>query len=331
MDYIITTRRKKRDEDCFVGEPGPVRYLRVPDNVKLPKPSHSVEKDGEEDKEKVKEWINEVLKDCMPGADPSADHPHGDILIFIHGYNNNLKVVMWRHRRIREGLEKEGFNGTVISFDWPSESSALNYLEDRQDARLTALRLVTHGIRPLTARQKNGCEVNVHLLAHSTGAFVVREAFDDADDHKSLAHVNWTVSQIAFIGADVSSKSMSRHDSKSSSIYRHCIRLTNYTNKYDKVLKLSNIKRVGVAPRVGRVGLPDDASSKAVDIDCSDYFHRARKPSSQDDFKGTWEHSWHLSKKRFYEDLYHTLRGDVDRHMIPTRKTVSRNQLKLRK
>ena len=321
MDYIISTRNKITGQDAFGGEPGPARYLKVPGN-QLPKPSHAMKTS--------RAWADEVMQCAMPGADATANHPHGDVLIFIHGYNNDLSLVMWRHRKLAKGLAKQGFDGTVVSFDWPSESSALNYLEDRQDARKTALLLVTHGINLLTARQSAGCEVNVHLLAHSTGAFVIREAFDDADDHKHLAHHNWTVSQIALIGADISAKSMSAGDSKSSSIYRHCIRLTNYTNKYDKVLKLSNIKRVGVAPRVGRTGLPSNAPGKAVDIDCSEYFDSINKPNSPNAFKGTWEHSWHIGNKSFFKDLYHTLRGDIDRHMIPGRVKVAQNQLKLK-
>ena len=39
--------------------------------------------------------------------------------------------------------------------------------------------------------------------------------------------------------------------------------------------KLSNVKRVGVAPRAGRVsrvGLPDNAPAKAVGVDCGAHF-----------------------------------------------------------
>lgn len=321
MDFVISTRNKTRSKDSFGSEPGRARYLIVPDN-QIPMPS--------QEETTPREWADKVMRESLPGADSKADHPSGDVLVFIHGYNNDQSVVMWRHRKIKKGLAELGFDGVVVSFDWPSNNSALNYLEDRQDARKTALLLVTHGIRMLTARQSAGCEVNVHLLAHSTGAFVIREAFDDADDHKDLAHHNWTVSQIVFIGADVAARSMNRKDSKSSSIYRHCIRLTNYTNMYDKVLKLSNIKRVGVAPRVGRIGLPEDAHEKAVDVDCSEYFNSLTKPPSGDTFKGTWEHSWHIGNEVFFQDLYHTLCGDEDRHMIPTRTKMSLNRLRLR-
>jgi len=107
--------------------------------------------------------------------------------------------------------------------------------------------------------QRPDCRINVHLLAHSTGAYVVREAFDDADDRPAVAQRNWMVSQIALIGGDVSSQSMSEGNATTESLMRHCVRLTNYSNPYDSVLKLSNVKRLGAAPRVGRVGLPEAA------------------------------------------------------------------------
>lgn len=46
------------------------------------------------------------------------------------------------------------------------------------------------------------------------------------------------------------------------------------------VLKLSNVKRVGVAPRAGRVGFPESAPAKAVGVDCGASFIKATPPSS---------------------------------------------------
>ena len=88
----------------------------------------------------------------------------------------------------------------------------------------------------------------------------------------TIASVNWTVSQIAFISGDISSSSMEAGDSETESIYRHCLRLTNYSNTHDEVLQISNVKRIGVAPRVGRVGLPDLAPPQALNVDCSVYY-----------------------------------------------------------
>jgi esterase/lipase superfamily enzyme len=49
-----------------------------------------------------------------------------DILVFIHGYNNDQKIVMQRHRQLKKDLQAVGFKGAVMSFDWPSADSELN-------------------------------------------------------------------------------------------------------------------------------------------------------------------------------------------------------------
>lgn len=318
-DLVISVRRvvRRKGVEQFEPEPGEARFLKVPAN-QLPKPSHKMPRG---------QWVDRVMAEAHSGVNDHTGKECGDIVVFIHGYNNDNKAIMWRHRRLQQDLREQGFVGAVVSFDWPSDDRGINYLEDRSDAKKTALHLVNDCIRLFAATQFRGCEINVHLVAHSTGAYVIREAFDDADDRANIASVNWTVSQICLLGADVSSKSMHSGDSKSSSIYRHCVRLTNYQNPYDSVLKLSNIKRVGVAPRVGRVGMPDDIPHNAVNVNCGDYF--STKKEAQSDFIGSFDHSWHIGDPRFAEDLYHTIQGDIDRQFIPTR-SVEGGVLKLR-
>ncbi|MFH1573305.1 MAG: hypothetical protein ABIG68_04940, partial [Acidobacteriota bacterium] len=63
--------------------------------------------------------------------------------------------------------------------------------------------LVTDCIALFSREQERGCTANVHLLGHSAGAFVIREAFDDADDRASIASRSWSVSQVAFIAGDI--------------------------------------------------------------------------------------------------------------------------------
>ncbi|HEY7531605.1 MAG TPA: alpha/beta hydrolase, partial [Nitrospiraceae bacterium] len=289
--------------------------LQVPEQA-LPSPSHAVtRKDA---------WVKRLRKESTWGKDSRTKLDRGDILIFIHGYNNSQSIVMKRHRQLKADLARAGWRGTVVSFDWPSADMTLNYLEDRHDAKQTALQLVTDGITLLSAEQGPDCTINVHLLGHSTGAYVIREAFDDADDAQ-LANNSWIVSQVVLIGGDVSSGSLSATNSSSEALYRHCTRLTNYSNQYDSVLKLSNAKRVGMAPRVGRVGLPPDAPGKAVDIDCSEYFHslesdQALREQDQKAEIGTFNHSWHIGNVTFAKDLCETLKGDLDRTVFPTRK-----------
>ncbi len=303
-DYIVCVRNIEKEE--FGNEPGTTHFLKIPANKKEISTAHKIKKS---------KWIETVRKNSVVKINTDG-HKCGDILVFIHGYNNSQSTMLERHRQIKNALEILKFKGEVVSFDWPSADKALNYLEDRSDAKKTAIKLVDDCIKVLSKIQNDKCEINVHLLAHSTGAYVVREAFDDADDRPRIAAANWMVSQIMFIGADVSSRSMSADNAKSSSIYRHCIRLTNYSNPFDTALKLSNVKRIGVAPRVGRIGLPQDIPENAVNVNCGNYYNQNANVIKTIE---TESHSWYIGNELFTKDMLYTITGDIDRYSIPTR------------
>jgi esterase/lipase superfamily enzyme len=302
-DYVMCARNISKN--AFGNEPGKTRFLLVPDGG-LPAPDQAQPK---------KQWADAVLAAAMPPAG-HAPEECGHILFFVHGYNNSQKTVMERHRKLKADLTRLQFRGAVISFDWPSADSALNYLEDRSDAKQTALLLTTDGIALFARYQQPDCPINVHLLAHSMGALVVREAIDDADDRRAIAATNWTVSQVLLIAADISRSSLARNESSSDGLFRHCVRLTNYSNTHDTVLALSNAKRVGVAPRAGRAGLPEDAPDKAVNVDCSGYWKTI--PAGQP-IIGSRSHSWHIGDPVWTQDLLLTMYG-TDRRSMPTRK-----------
>lgn len=306
------------ENGAFIPEPGPSLFLLVPEGED-PSPAHAVPKPDV--------WFKRLRLAATWGKDSrNAERDRGDLLVFVHGYNNDQQIVMERHDQLKKGLTEVGFKGEVLSFDWPSDDMSLNYMEDRHDAKQTAMQLVTDGIRALAAQQSPDCTINIHLIGHSTGAYVIREAFDDADD-AFLANNAWAVSQVVFIGGDISAASMSDGNSSTESLYRHCARLTNYSNLRDSVLKLSNAKRLGMAPRVGRMGLPDDAGFKAVNVDCTDYFglldsSEEIKQADQEKVMGSFDHSWHIGNRVFSRDLFETLKGDLDRAVIPSRSAV---------
>jgi pimeloyl-ACP methyl ester carboxylesterase len=311
MDYVFTVRRVRKGK--FTNEPGSTYFLKVPGQAKDISPDQRVGSAGTGMPDK---WAKEVMAQAKSGTDPETGEPVGDIVIYVHGFNTPTPVMLERTRKIRKGLAAHGFEGAVVSFDWPSASTALNYLEDRSDAKQTARLLVDAGIAGFAKRQTADCKINVHLLAHSMGAFVVREAFDDADDRPAIAGASWSVSQVLLVSGDVSASSMEANNPKSSSLYRHCVRLTNYSNPMDAALSLSNVKRVGVSPRVGRVGLPANRPGKAVEVDTGPYFK-----ANRDKFDGlaNASHTWYFDDDVFYKDAFETLRGDVDRNMIAAR------------
>lgn len=320
--YIFTARKVK--DGKFEAEPGDVKFLKVPNAFKNGKlmPGYNL-------KHKIEErtWFDEVT-DLADGMKDGTMGRNGHVVVFVHGYNNDIKLVHKRMLQLQLDLEAEGFKGLVVAFDWPSDDSTLNYLEDREDASNVALHLVRAGIVPLAARQTAGCELNVHLLGHSTGAYVIMEAFSAAQKRERLFKSPWRVAQAAFIAGDVSRDSLAVDSDWAGPFYSRLMRFTNYSNGYDTVLAVSNAKRLGVSPRAGRVGLPTPAAEKSVNVDCSNFFEQI-DPDDQPAF-GTFCHSWHVGNRVWTRDFAMTLQGNIDRKDIPTRACDSVRGLILR-
>ena len=319
-NFVICVRnvQKKRDGSVEFGtEPGKTLYLEVPDGEDPHPVSHKKERTA---------WLKSVLTCASPDPhpptkkNPLSGYTTGDILVFVHGYNNSPREIMYRHNLLQKRLWKHRFQGVIVSFDWPCAESALNYWEDRKDAEETARLLADDGIKVLAIAQRNQdidkCDIDVHLLGHSTGAYVIREAFYNASGSKPISKINWNVSQVVFIGGDIERSSMSTSDGRSKALFDHSVRITNYQNPFDWVLKLSNLKRVGVSPRIGRVGLPSDAPDTVVNVNVGQHWETLKEPKRA---IGTWAHSWHFHDDTFAQDLATTLMGDIDRNAIPTR------------
>jgi hypothetical protein len=99
---------------------------------------------------------------------------------------------------------------------------------------------------------------------------------------------------------------------------QHAGRLTAYCNRYDKALLVSNAKRLDLAPRMGRVGLPDDAPPIMCEVDCSLLFEKV-DPGLGNDLSPSTTHSFYFSRPEFWRDVVLNLAGGTDRRMFPTR------------
>lgn len=312
--FLICTRAIDENGD-FTAEPGETTFFRVPSTKKSYSPSDKIAK---------AHWKKAVIA-AADGEEDEVTGATGDILFFVHGYNNDIPTVLWRTRTLQQTLAAQGWRGLVIGFDWPSDNSTLNYLEDRYDASKVAHRLINDALEILIDAQfpsRNDtppCTINVHLLGHSTGAYVIMEAFAQAAKKGAFFKKPWRIAQVVFIGADVSIASLSASSDRAAPMYERIFRITNYSNGFDKVLGVSNMKRLGTAPRAGRVGLPADIPQKALNVDCSAYFQT--KDPKHSNFVGTFNHSWHIGDETFALDLALTLEGEMDRLVIPTRRS----------
>jgi esterase/lipase superfamily enzyme len=310
FDYLISARRVKAG--AFESEPGPIKYLKVPRQAASATPAHEFA--GNET-----QLIDELRGLADGDENPNSISPTGDLLVFIHGYNNDSQTVLWRQRRLAADLKAEQWHGLVVGFDWPSGDETLGYLEDREDAAEVAVELVNRCVKIIVRGQATNCKTNIHLLGHSTGAYVIMEAFAQAEKNGKFFKSDWRIGQVAFIGGDVSSSSLSATDAWSKPMFSRIMRLTNYQNGFDAVLGVSNAKRLGVAPRAGRVGLPPDAHPKATNVDCSQYFNSKDPKKAVFAPGANYTHSWHIGDRVFARDLAMTIEGAIDRHKLPTR------------
>ena len=126
MDYMLVARSKSADG--FSNELGAVYFLGVPSDDDTLKFRHKMS---------PRAWRDAVLERASSGT--RNTQTTGDIVFYVHGYNNSQETVLERQRKLQRGLERNGFDGVVVSFDWPSADNVLNYLEDRHDAKKVSI------------------------------------------------------------------------------------------------------------------------------------------------------------------------------------------------
>jgi len=259
-------------------------------------------------------WVGDVL------AEAQAGKGH-DIVFLVHGYNNSVADAYRLHAQVRLALQQQNYPCTIISFDWPSGTNALAYLYDEHMAKLTAFALVSEGIQLFSDTFKPGCPTKLHVVAHSMGTYVVQLALEDALT-TTLGHTGWSIGQVALLAADLASNSLVPEAAASGGLYKYASRITNYFNGNDEVLAISNAKRLGLAPRAGRVGVPIATPDKLIDVDCSDRYLQA---TTVDDIAthmppdATVCHSWYFYDPRVMADLATVLAGKIDRNVIQNR------------
>jgi len=240
---------------------------------------------------------------------------HGDIVFFVHGFNVDFRSAVAAHHKMAGALAANGFQGQFISFDWPSKGVAFAYLSDREHARLAANALVTSGISLLRDAQAQDCRINLHVMAHSMGCFVVQQAF--VWSYQDVPP-DWRVGQLILVAADVDATVFSASNPSAKAFSAHAGRLTAYCDRYDKALAVSNAKRLELAARMGRVGLPDDTPDSMCEVDCSDLFDKAF-PSLEAHLDLVTTHCFYFDEPVFWQDVVLTLAGGIDRGFMPTR------------
>lgn len=354
--YIVTARDKSSDKKKFLSDDitsqAELSYLEIDDGETEYTPGNAIAKN---------DWIGKVIKDSVKSKNKSmADYykslsglpaqedknERADLLFFLHGYNNDIKTIHWRHTKLKESLEQVGYWGNVVSFDWPCNDEAVLYLSDRSKAHDTSRFLVVDIFSEIAKRFSDNCKINIHVLAHSMGSYVLQEAFRYARNARpDLINNGWRLQQVVLIGADLACSDF-KENGDSLYFAQSANRVTNYVNAHDSALKASNLKH-SITPlpgeldwsdRVGRKGFPDDIStslSNCYNVSCNKFYSDHVSGDSRDEevywnsigfppkskivSRPNLSHSWHIGNENFTKDLVETLHGDLDRAAMPTR------------
>ena len=301
MEYMITLRHS--DGSAGVAAP---RYIGFDDVTKPETPFVSAD-----------EWVNSLV-DTFPLQQPDREGlrvRQGDILFLVHGFNVSHDDAKTFHLKCVAGLKTQQWSGRVVSYDWPSDGLVFAYVDDRFSARAAASTLVCGAIALLESAQKNQCTINVHVLAHSMGAFVLQQAFTWSYQD---VPPDWKVGQLMFAAADVDYTVFEDGNPSATAFVKHAGRLTAYCNAYDKALLISNAKRLDLAPRMGRVGLPDAAPPMMCEVNCSALFEKFA-PDLGQILSPAVTHSFYFDRPEFWRDVVLTLGGGIDRGSFKTR------------
>ncbi len=95
-----------------------------------------------------------------------------DVLVFVHGFNVNLKNAVARAAQVAEDMP---FAGTVVVFSWNSQAETLAYRQDEHTAErhFWSLAELLHGLQ-----QQLGTSRRIHIVAHSMGNRVTLRAIN---------------------------------------------------------------------------------------------------------------------------------------------------------
>jgi esterase/lipase superfamily enzyme len=197
------------------------------------------------------DWSIKSVEAVPVGESFSAGPVRRDVLVYIHGFNQTFEAAALDAARLSDGLE---FRGETMLFSWPSKTSLMNYIYDRESA-LWSRDALEGMLDELIADSSVG---RVHIVAHSMGTMVAVEALRQLYDRRGAA-ITSRFGAIVLASPDIDM------DSFTSSVARIGSLARNIT-----VLTVANDRALGamrdMAGGVTRVGIAETARLDALGI-----------------------------------------------------------------
>ncbi len=226
-----------------------------------------------------------------------------DTLAFIHGYNVSFENALISGAMLRERYASTERKLNVVVFSWPSDGSMLPllaYKRDRSDARASgpALARLMFRLRDLlySIRRGEECGGKIHLMAHSMGNYVLRNALQDL--RRGVGGALPRLFDELFLFAADEDDDAFEYDHKLRPLPGIADSVHVYFNRGDAALVVSdrtksNPARLGArGPRLP-LGVPGNVSL----VDCSEVLG------------GLVEHDYYLSNPKVRRDVGRVLDG----------------------
>ena len=191
-----------------------------------------------------------------------------DTLFFVHGYNNSPREVLGGLAFLKTKMESymaelKEINGKdvvpadliMVGFIWPSRDKLFGYLDDRAMAAASGPALARGLLKYKDFLQqlpnREACNQKVHMVTHSMGAYVLRNAIQNITGYVAGA-LPQVFNQVALTAPDEDSDAFDTNE-KLRRLPELCRRTTLYMNRGDLALVASDRVKFNPA-RLGQMG-----------------------------------------------------------------------------
>ena len=123
------------------------------------------------------DWRIKKVEAVPVGESFSTGIGRRDVLIYVHGFNQNFETAALDAARLSAGLK---FSGSTMLFSWPSKNSMFNYIYDRESA-MWSRDAFEDMLDQLVRDPSVG---TIHVVAHSMGTMVTVESLRQLHDRR---------------------------------------------------------------------------------------------------------------------------------------------------
>lgn len=167
------------------------------------------------------------------------DKNHGNLVLYIHGYNIGFEKSCRRGALLKRAL---GLEERLLLFSWPADGNMLKYTWDEADL-VWSVPHIAGFLEQVVATNGEG---NIDVVAHSLGARGMVQALVRLSYRNSGRLI---LNELVLIAPDIDTDMFRQELAQLHSIVR---RITVYVSENDKALKLS--QEVHGYPRLGQAG-----------------------------------------------------------------------------